>query len=150
MEIRTSTRLAPAWAMILLLAVWAVFGAVLLTDDTLSPGLPVLAVLGYMMVCGLVNRRYAVVSPGRLEAGVRPLPGAGKPSVATATEVARWYTRLVIVPSRYGSTRFHAAGVELHDGRCVDVLGPHTTEKRPSTRPLRQQPCSAGDRRFRW
>ena len=58
-----------------------------------------------------------------------PLSGGGKPSLATATEVVRWYVRLVIVPARYGATKFHAAGVELTDGRWIDVLAPYETKE---------------------
>lgn len=126
---RCYKHVAPAWAMTLVLVVWAVYFVLVILPDGLSPGLPIFLVLGYLMLCRLFNRSYAVVSAGRVETGVGPLPGGGRPDVGTAVEVVRWYVRVVTVQGRFGTTKFYAAGVELADGRWIDVLAPYETKE---------------------
>jgi hypothetical protein len=127
-KFRKSTRLAPAWAMILLLIVWGVFFYIILIERQ-WPGVPIFVVMGYMILCGLFNRLTSVITPGYLQIGTGPLPAGGGSTRATRAEVLRWYVRLVVVPSRYGVTRFHCAGVELKGGKWIDVLAPYKTRE---------------------
>ena len=146
-ELKVTKPIAPRWAMILLLALWACFFCVVLISS--PQGVPVFVVIGYMVISGLVNRREASVRPGYLRVGTGPLFGSGKAIRARTPEVVRWYVRYAVAPTRYGESRFWAAGAELANGERVDAFAPYETREQAfdmGRKPLR---CSVAERRLR-
>ena len=110
----------PLWAALAFFAGWCVLLVFILAKDVkgsavdwdgLVTTLPLVWLLGYGILRGLVNSSALTVLKSGVELALGPLPGGSRRKIPH-NQIAKCYFRLILVPARLGTVRTYGTGVE--------------------------------------
>jgi hypothetical protein len=81
------------------------------------------AMFGYFAFGILLNKTHTRINSSLIEMKYGPLQGAGGPDSIQRDQIAQCYYRYLVIPTRSGSMKFYAAGIETKDGMWLDDFG---------------------------
>jgi len=130
-EVIEEKRWLPLWLSVVLL-VLAILAAIAMLNDAVGAGpvdwreaiggLPLIALLLYLLLCGLLNRTRVSIEAAALRVSHGPMPGVGTAQSVPRDAIRRCYARTILAPTRRGAAASYAAGVETRDDRRIDLL----------------------------
>lgn len=126
MEYLRIHRMAPVWTLIFMTAVIGLAAAAIARSgfwDTVA-GVPVFGVLFYGLAIAWVNRVRVEVDWRGARITCGPLPAIPRPPEVGFQDVEKVYVRHAQMPTKSGSIRYLAAGLQRKDGRWVDLSEP--------------------------